>query len=194
MEGQGSEGNVGEGTKQDMPKQDQSSSHPPPNDYQPQSNQTQPPSNYQPGYSQAPPQQYPVAPGPGMSTFVGRFRRTDKVIQLVVLGIILMFIGGIMIGIVSSGEGPRTFDEKYDGDDDGHIDDQDKQEEYYEDWRLHNGITYVGKLIGRILIYFGMLLAVLALLVGGIVNEQIDRYVRIGMIIAAGFILAWIIG
>jgi MFS family permease len=194
MEGQGSEGNVGEGTKQDMPKQEATTNHPPPGDYQPQSSQTQQPPTYQQGYSQYPSQQYPAAPGPGMSTFVGRFRRTDKVIQMIVLGIILMFIGGIIIGIVTSGEGPKPYDEKYDGDDDGRIDDDDKTEEYWEDWRLHNGITYVGTLLGTILIYLGMLMAVLALLIGGIVNNEIDRYIRIGMIIAAGFILAWIIG
>jgi hypothetical protein len=178
MEGQGSEGNVGEGTKQDMPQQEQPGNYPPPSDYQP-------------GYTQHPPQHYPVAPGPGMSTFVGRFRRTDKVVQLIVFGIILMFIGGILISVITSSEGPRSYDEKYDEDDDGSIDDLDKREEYYEDLRLHNGIRYVGRLIGRILINFGMLLAVLALLVGGIINDQIDRYARIGMIIAAGLIIGW---
>jgi MFS family permease len=129
-----------------------------------------------------------------MTTFVGRFRRTDKVIQMIVLGIILMFIGGIMIGIVTSGNPPQRFDEKYDEDDTGQPDDEDKWEEFYEDYRLHNGITYVGTLIGRILIYLGMLFAVLALLIGGIVNNEIDRYIRIGMIITAGLILGWVIG
>ncbi len=175
MEGQGSEGNVGEGTKQDISKQETPSGYPPPSDYRP-------------GYSKAPPTQYHASGSPALGALIDRFRRTDKLLQLIVFGIFLIFLGAIFMGIVSTSGGPNDWDEKYDDNGDGYIDDY---EDYIEDRRFYDAARDITVLLGKIISNIGVLILAIALFGGGIANDGLDRYVRIGLIVAAGLIIGW---
>lgn len=108
---------------------------------------------------------------------------------MLALGILLMFLGAMFIALVSTG-GPNTYDEKYDDDNDGSID-FDKREDYYDDVRLYDFLYDLGTVSGKILRYFGILLLAIALFGGGIVNKDMDKFVRLGMILAAGFVISW---
>lgn len=134
--------------------------------------------------------QPPDRPPGAVADLTKRFKQTDKVMKLIVFGIIFMFIGTIFISIVSMGGGPNQWDEKYDKNDDGVID-EDKRNNYYKDLRLYDTVRDIGVLIGKIIINIGILILVLALFGGGLVNDDLDKYVRIGMIIAAGLIIGW---
>lgn len=86
---------------------------------------------------------------------------------------------------------PDEWDKKYDEDDDGNFDDQESYEQYIKDRRSHKGGRSMGIILGGILLEFGLLLLIMALLGGGILNQDLDNYARLGMIIAAGIILAF---
>lgn len=108
---------------------------------------------------------------------------------MLALGILLMFLGAMFVALVSTG-GPNTYDEKYDDDNDGNID-FDKREDYYDDVRLYDFLNDLGTVAGKILMYFGVAVLAVALLGGGIINEDMDKFVRLGMILAAGFVISW---
>jgi hypothetical protein len=127
---------------------------------------------------------------PRTRTPFARLFTTDKIVLFIVLGLFFMFIGAVIITAVSTSDGPRDFDAKYDDDDDGFID-TDKRDNYLEDQRTYWALKDIGTILGRIIISFGMLMTVVALLGGGITNQELDKYVRIGMIIAAGLIIGW---
>ena len=114
---------------------------------------------------------------------------TDNIVKMLALGILLMFLGAMFVTLVSTG-GPNTYDEKYDDDNDGHVD-FDKREDYYDDVRLYDFLNDLGTVAGRILMYFGVAALTIALFGGGIVNKDMDKFVRLGMILAAGFVISW---
>ncbi len=150
------------------------------------------PPESKPGYT-PPPGDY-TAPYqstyPGTRPGLNRFQRTDKLVQLIILGVFLMFLGAIIITAVTTTGGPNMYDGRYDKDDNGMVD-SDKRDLYYDDLRTYDTIRDVGVLLGKVIVNFGMLIAVLALFIGGIINTSLDKFVRIGMIIAAGLIVAW---
>jgi hypothetical protein len=111
--------------------------------------------------------------------------------MFIALGVFIMFIGALIATIFLASQPPDQWDEKYDDDEDGMIDDQDKAEQYIKDRRAHKGGRSMGIIFGGILLEFGLLLLAIALLGGGILNQDLDNYSRVGMIIAAGIILAF---
>jgi hypothetical protein len=93
-----------------------------------------------------------------------------------------MLIGAILIVIVSTSGGPNSLDDKYDGNQD--LLDQDKL--------IYDTIKDIGVTIGKILFNIGMFFLVLALVIGGLVNQNLERNVRIALIVAGAFIFAWV--
>lgn len=142
---------------------------------------TPPPGDYTPPYQA--PSRYPgVGAGPS------RFKNTDKLVQLISMGLFLMLIGAIIIATVTTTGGPNDFDEKYDDNNDGFMD-GDQRDDYNRDRESYDGIRDIGVIIGKIVVNFGMLIVVLALFGGGLINSDLDKYIRVGMIIIAGLIL-----
>lgn len=111
--------------------------------------------------------------------------------MLITLGVFIMFLGAMIVTIFMASQPPNEWDEKYDENEDGNFDDQDKYEQYIKDRRAHKGGRTIGLIFGGILLEFGALLLVVVLIGGGILNEELDHYVRLGMIIAAGIIIAF---
>ncbi|MEE9151914.1 MAG: hypothetical protein V3U20_08805 [Thermoplasmata archaeon] len=177
MEGQtpqGSENVPQEGTKSDYT--------PPPEDYSP------PPEEYTQAYQGPPAQQPGTGSYPHAGAGPGRFRNTDKLVQLISMGLFLMFLGAIIIAAVTTTGGPNEFNEKYDDNNDGFMD-GDQRDDYNRDRESYDSIRDVGVIVGKIVVNFGMLIVVLALFGGGLINKDLDKYVRLGMIIIAGLIL-----
>ena len=115
---------------------------------------------------------------------------TDKVIRYIVLGLLLMFIGGVIYTLVNTSGGPNLYDKAYDDDDNGNPD-ADKWDNYYEDRRAYDTIRDVGTIIGKLILTLGMLMTVVVLFGGGITNREFETHIRIAMIIAAGLIVGW---
>lgn len=119
----------------------------------------------------------------------GRYLTTDKLSILIVFGIFLMFLGGMIMTVVMASGPPYEWDDEYDREDDGYID-GNKVDDYYKDLRDYKSTRNIGIIIGGILLEFGVLSLVFALLGGGILNKELDNYTRLGMLIAAGIIVA----
>lgn len=119
----------------------------------------------------------------------GRYLTTDKLPILIVFGIFLMFLGAMIMTVVMASGPPYEWDDEYDRDDDGYID-GNKVDDYYKDLRDYKSTRNIGIIIGGILLEFGVLSLVFALLGGGILNKELDSYTRLGMLIAAGIIVA----
>jgi hypothetical protein len=147
------------------------------------------------GEGNAPPPQYTPPPADYGGQYGGQKRdltRTftkDNIAKGLVFGILLMFLGAVFIALVSTG-GPNQYDAKYDDDDNGNVD-PDNWDKYYDDLRLYEFLHDTGTVLGRILMYLGVAAVAAVLLGGGILNEDIDKYARLGMILAAGFIISW---
>ncbi len=151
------------------------------------------------GEGNIPPEGTPPQYAPPPSDYSGPYGRpkrdltklfeTDNIVKMLAFGILLMFLGAMFIALVSTG-GPNSFDSKYDDDNDGRVD-SDKQEDYYDDLRLYESLYDVGTVLGRILMYFGVAVLVVVLFGGGIKNNELDKFIRLGMILAAGFIISW---
>lgn len=143
---------------------------------------TPPPEDYAPPYQA--PSKYPgVVPG------ISRFQRTDKLTQIIVLGLFIMFLGAAIMTMVMVSRPPDQWDEKYDNDDNGSID-QGEFDDYIKDLRGYKGVRTIGLIIGGILLELGLLFLIVALLGGAILNKDLDNYSRLGMIIAASIIVA----
>jgi hypothetical protein len=145
-----------------------------------------------PGYT-PPPVDYTTpyqAPSkyPGVGAGPSRFKNTEKLVQLISMGLFLMLIGAIIIAAVTTTGGPNDFDEKYDDNNDGLMD-GDQRDDYNRDRESYDAIRDIGVIIGKIVVNFGMLIVVLALFGGGLINSDLDKYIRVGMIIIAGLIL-----
>lgn len=151
---------------------------------------TPPPGDYVPPYQRPTTDQLIKSSYPGAKLGSNRFQRTDKIVSMITMGVFLMFLGAIIIAAVTTTGGPNLWDSAYDDDDNGSPD-PDKWDNYYEDKRSYDTMHDVGVIVGKIVVDFGMLIAVLALFGGGIVNTNLDKFVRIGMIVAAGLIVAW---
>ena len=149
---------------------------------------TPPPGDYAPPYQRSAVGEPMQSSFPGMKNSANRYRKTDKIVQLISIGLFLMLIGAIVIGIVTITPGPQDYYEEYDDDNDG-IRDSDKRDDFNRDRQFYDTMRFIGVLLGTILVNFGMLLIVLALLGGGLVNIDLDKYVRVAMIIIAGLIL-----
>jgi hypothetical protein len=173
MEDQQSPQNV-EGTGGPVPNQNQN--------YGPPQGQYNPPPGYQP-----PPQQYapPQSSGGGAFDMLSnpvRFYSATRIPKLIAWGIMFMLIGAILIVVVSTSGGPNSLDDKYDGNQD--LLDQDRL--------IYDTIKDIGVTIGKVMFNIGMFFLILALIIGGLVNQNLEKHVRIALIIAGAFILAWV--
>jgi hypothetical protein len=143
-----------------------------------------------PGYT-PPPGDYtpPQTSYPGVRPGLSRFQRTDKLTQIIVLGLFLMFLGAAIMTMVMVSRPPDQWDEKYDNDDNGNID-MGEYDDYIKDYRGYKALRTIGLILGGILLELGLLLLIVALLGGAILNKDLDNYSRLGMIIAASIIVA----
>ncbi|UCG68745.1 MAG: hypothetical protein JSV09_13215 [Thermoplasmata archaeon] len=140
---------------------------------------TPPPSDYAQPYQSS---------YPGSKVGTNRFKSTDRLVQLIALGLFLMFLGTIIITAVTTSGGPNKYDERYDDNDDGNVD-ADRWDNYYEDLRGYDAMHDIGRIIGNILISFGIVIVVLALFGGALINKELDKHARVTMIVMAGLIL-----
>lgn len=176
MEDEASSQDLGGTEKQ---AQDQQTNYnPPPDQYTPPQNYSPPPGQYNQPY-QPPPQS---TGGSGMFSNPNNFYSVNKVPKLITWGILLMLIGSILIVAVVTSGGPNSNDAKYDNNNDL----------WRQDQLLYDTIKDIGVTIGRILFNIGMFLLVLPLILGGLVNYQLDKHIRIALIIAGAFIFAWV--
>ncbi|UCF07798.1 MAG: hypothetical protein JSW28_09185 [Thermoplasmata archaeon] len=119
-----------------------------------------------------------------------KYFQPDRIVMMATLGVFLLFLGTILIAAVTTSGGPNEYDAKYDENDDGRID-SENYDKYIQDKRSYDAIRDIGSIAGKIIAAFGMLILVLALFGGGILNKDFDKFVRMGMIVAAGLIVAW---
>lgn len=158
----------------------------------------QPPYSAQPPMEQPPAEQYPYSRPSGDDLIrrsypkgksgIYKFISTDKIVTFVVIGVFLIFLGSLFIAAIAIPGPPNEFDEKYDDDDDGDID-GDKRDNYTEDIRTYELLRDVLVTLGVIIILLGMMALAMPLIGGGIGNTEIDRNVRIGMLITAGLVI-----
>jgi hypothetical protein len=141
---------------------------------------TPPPEDYKPQYQSS---------FPGTRPGLSRFQKTDKLVQIIALGLFLMFIGAAIMTMVMVSRPPDEWDEKYDNDENGNID-MGEYDDYIKDYRGYKALRTVGLILGGVLLELGLLLLLVALLGGAIVNKDLDNYSRLGMIIAASIIVA----
>lgn len=140
---------------------------------------TPPPQNYTQPYQST---------YPGAKAGTGRLKDSERLVQMIAMGLLLIFLGAIIITAVTTSGGPNYYDEKYDKNDDGQVD-TDKWDKYFEDLRGYDAIRDIGRIVGRILVSFGIVIVVLALFGGALINKDLDKYSRVTMIIMAGLIL-----
>lgn len=114
------------------------------------------------------------------------------VVGLVITGIIFMMLGGMFGHVMDQvWKYPNGDDKKYDGDNDGLIDtgkgtDLDEDRDRFElrrtwDRALEN--------IGVYFFLFGICLLIIGFLVGGLMCNDLPDMVRLGMIVAVGFLV-----
>jgi hypothetical protein len=157
----------------------------------------QPPTE-QPPMGQAPSDQYPYSrPSsddlvrrsyPRGRSGIYRFIATEKIVLFVIIGVFLIFLGSIFIAAVAVPGPPEEFEAKYDDDDDGNVD-GDKWDNWIEDNRNYEFVKDIFITLGVICILLGMMGIALPLIGGGVGNTEIDKNVRIGMLISAGLII-----
>jgi hypothetical protein len=151
--------------------------------YNPPQSQYSPPPSYQPPPQQYQPPQSRSGGGPfDMISNPIRFYSAERIPKLIALGIMFMLIGAILIVLVTTSGGPNRLDDKYDGN--GDLWDQDNL--------IYDTVKDIGVTIGKILFNIGMFFLILALVIGGLVNQNLEKHVRIALIIAGAFIFAWV--
>lgn len=149
-----------------------------------------PPEHYQSSYGRPTTEDLIQRSYPKGRVGLERFLKGDKLVMSIAFGLFLMFLGAIIIGAVSISAGPQTTDEKYDDDDNGYID-GDKIDNYNRDLEDYQNGRDFGVLLGTIIVNFGILILVVALLGGALINKDMEKFVRFGMVIIAGLILMW---
>jgi hypothetical protein len=140
---------------------------------------TPPPQNYTQPYQST---------YPGAKAGTGRLKDSERLVQMIAMGLFLLFLGAIIITAVTTSGGPNSFDEKYDKNDDGQVD-TDKWDKWWDDQRGYDAVRDIGRIVGRILISFGVVVVVLAMLGGALINKDLDKYARVSLIVMAGLIL-----
>lgn len=115
------------------------------------------------------------------------------VIGLVIAGTVLMVFGGFMGHTMDQvWKYPQGTDEKYDGDNDGSADSSseaknvDKDQDTFETRRTWDrALEWVGTLIYLL----GMMILVIGLLLGGLACSDLPDVVRLGCVVAVGFLV-----
>ncbi len=184
-------------SSENVPKSVDTPEQTPPSDYTPPADYNPPPSDYQIGIKQQPANMppsggYPPAgPGYPQAGFSPeRFFTSDRLPKLIIYGIILMYLGAIIIVAVTTPGPPNSFAEKYDGDNDGNMD-SDERNDYNQDRETYDTVRDIGVIVGKIIFNIGMLIILLVLLAGGFINRHLDKHIRLAMILSAGLIIAW---
>jgi hypothetical protein len=118
----------------------------------------------------------------------GGFLRRDKIVLLVGLSVFLMFLGAVIATMVLVSSPPDRWDKAYDNDDNSIID-GGEYDDYIRDYRDYKGRRDLGLMLGFILLEFGVLIMGFALVGGAISNRDLDKNVRLGMLISAGIII-----
>jgi hypothetical protein len=113
----------------------------------------------------------------------------ENLTKVIALGLIFMFIGAAVFTMIMASRPPDEWDEKYDSDHNGGVD-IGEYDDYIKDYRGYKSMRTLGLITGGILLELGMLFLLLALFGGAIMNQNIDNYSRLGMIIAASIIVA----
>lgn len=112
---------------------------------------------------------------------------------LVIAGIILMLAGGIFGHAMDQvWKYPSGDDDKYDGDNDGVPDSASKSEDLDKDqdsFELRRTVDRGLENIGTYFFLFGLVLLILGFLVGGLMCNDLPDLVRMGMIVAVGFLV-----
>lgn len=150
-------------------------------------NNNPPQNQYSPPPTYSPPQQYPP-PQAGMSgpfdamTNPIRFYSAERIPKLIAFGIFFMILGSILIVLVTATGGPNVDDAKYDN----------NYDLLRQDRLMYDTVKDIGVAMGKIFFNIGMVFLILALVIGGLVNQNLEKQVRIALIIAGAFILAWV--
>ncbi len=115
------------------------------------------------------------------------------VAALVITGIILMLAGGIFGHAMDQvWKYPSGDDDKYDGDNDGSPDSVSKAEDLDEDrdsFEFRRTVDRGLENIGTYFFLFGLVLLIIGFLVGGLMCNDLPDLVRMGMILAVGFLV-----
>lgn len=122
---------------------------------------------------------------PGYTSF-GDFLRTRYYSKIFVLGMLIIFMGYMLIAIVGYMEPPDKdeYEVKYE-------DYNDAERNYVRDVDKYNTLTRNFNNTGDILTNFGIVMLVLALFIGAVNDRKLPHFVRMGMFIALGFIVAF---
>ena len=150
--------------------------------YNPPQSQYSPPPAYQP-----PPQQYPPpqsrSGGPfGAVSNPISFYSAERIPKLISWGVFFILMGASLIVLVSTTGGPNSDDAKYDNNNDL----------WRQDRLIYDTVKDIGVIIGKIFFNIGMFLTILALVLGGLVSQNLDKHIRISLILAGAFIFAWV--
>ncbi len=107
-----------------------------------------------------------------------KYSRENFYFRIFLIGILFIVAGYI----ISSSTGYMNPPERDDYDDD---DDYDDAMDFYYD--LRDGLTTTGKIFEKV----GIVVLVLALFIGAVVDEKLHAYVRVGMMVSIGLIVAF---
>lgn len=99
-------------------------------------------------------------------------------IKIFIIGIIIFIIGYLLGAITGYMEAPDPED----------YEDQDNDEKYKEDLDWYNKIKRSLNTSGGIFRTVGVLIIIIALLVGAVIDDQLPPLARLGMLIALGLI------
>jgi hypothetical protein len=169
-------------------KEPQTNYNPPQGQYNPPPNYSPPPGQYQPPYQPPPGQQVRGGPSKGKNP-LKMLMDPENLTKVIALGLFLMFIGAAFFTMIMASRPPDRWDEKYDSNHDGSLD-TGEYDDYLKDYRGFKFMRSLGIIIGGILLEFGILILLIALLGGAIINQNLDSYSRLGMIVTAGIIVA----
>jgi len=117
---------------------------------------------------------------------------TKLIIMLVIAGVVLMMTGGFLGHAMDQiWKYPLGTDDPYDDDNDGVVDtderkDLDKSQDWFEARRTWDRAL---ENVGTFLFLIGITLLIIGLLLGGIMCNELPDMVRLGMIVAVGFMV-----
>jgi hypothetical protein len=150
---------------------------------------TAPQDPYAPPYQQPSPEQPIQSSYPKGGNPFKRLMDPENLTKIIALGLVLMFLGAAIFTTIMASRRPDEWDEKYDSDHNGDID-TGEYDDFIKDQRGYKLMRTIGIVIGGILLELGILFLLIALLGGAILNQNLDSYSRLGMIIAASIIVA----
>ena len=133
------------------------------------------------------PKQNPYAPLPRKKNTFDTLFQSKFYIRLFMFGIICFLVGYILVNSTGYMTPPDSDDYE---DDSGNMD-ADDREQYERDMDTYDLIRRSLTTTGIILEQIGIILIVLGLFIGAIIDETLPTYVRMGMLIAVGLVIAF---